>query len=503
MRPLASSTLRDPTDARRRLVELDEDGAPGQPVTLRGFNLSGAAKNIGLPFDPRPDADLVARAQHFLPRLADDGFDLLRIPVVWEFLQPQPDADLDPAIAAAIRALVAYARDLGFRVLIDIHQDVLGSFFRDPDRPTYHGDGLPAWLIERAYGPGPGEAMPLEWRDTPPIPVVHVWGLNYIYNGAMQRAMRGLGRPGVCAAFEQFARRLAALLNGLDNVVTYEVLNEPDSGSFPEDVHRALASAVRAGLGEVVREGSTPTWSVMPAGDWLDGPSHIVVPRIDDDPVSIAGRTALPAQGTLASFLGDAAWLVTPHFYDPRAEPIPLLWPEPERYESVARAAEALFAAWDVVPIVGEYGCASEREERDDCHAAFIDAFERRGWSWCLWNLNPDAGPDDDDAWCGERFSVAQRSGASAEVTLSPAYYALLRPFPRRHGGPLLDVAWDGSRFTARIGAAFRPGWRTEIYVPASLGEFEVTGGAEVRGRVVVVDTDAGEREVSITFARG
>jgi hypothetical protein len=150
------------------------------------------------------------------------------------------------------------------------------------------------------------------------------------------------------------------------------------------------------------------------------------------------------------------------------------------------------------VPIAGEFGCASNCEERDACHGAWIDAFERRGFSWCLWNFNPDAGPGDDDGWCDERFSVAQRD-AGGEVTLSPAYFALLRPFPRRHGGPLLSVTWDGTIFTARIGKAFQRGWRTEIFVPASLGDFTMSGGTKVDARVVEVDTDdVEEREVTI-----
>jgi hypothetical protein len=176
--------------------------------------------------------------------------------------------------------------------------------------------------------------------------------------------------------------------------------------------------------------------------------------------------------------------------------------PEPSRYDDVVAAAEKIFAMWGVVPIVGEFGCAANQEERDACHSSWIDAFERRGWSWCLWNFNPDADPDDDDAWCGERFSVAQRDGGG-EVALSPAYDGLLRPFPRRYGGPV-EVEWDdrNSRFTARIGKAFQTGWRTEIFVPTSLGDFDVSGG-EREDRKVVVDTDAGEGVVDITLRGG
>jgi hypothetical protein len=83
---------------------------------------------------------------------------------------------------------------------------------------------------------------------------------------------------------------------------------------------------------------------------------------------------------------------------------------------------------------------------------------------------------------------------------LTDAYRALLRPFPRFYGGPLLGVDWDGRRYSARFGRAFRPGWRTEIFVPATLGPFQARGGCQVRDRRVLVDTDEGDREVTIAL---
>jgi hypothetical protein len=463
-------------------------------VALRGFNLSGAAKNLGTPFSSKLAPDLVARAASFLPDLGGDGFDLLRIPVVWEFLQPEPDGPLTP-VAEEIRDVVEYAGRLGFRVLIDIHQDVLGSYFRDPasGRAEFHGDGLPRWVIERACAPG--AIVPPAWVDHPEPAVVHDWAFNYKFNGPMRKAMAGLGQPAVLAAFRQFGEKLAATFAGLDNVLAYEVLNEPFSECFDAQVHAALSRNVGSGLGSAVASGKTPTWSVMPAGDWLDGPGF-VVPEIDIDAESIRKRTSLP-RGALAPSFGDGFWLVTPHFYDPRAVPLPLLAPQPDRYERVVQAAEALFSEWDVVPVVGEFGVASERSERNKCHQRWIDVFESRGWSWCLWNFNPDATHGGDDHWCGERYSVAETED-DGTVVRSDAYRALLRPFPRRYAGPLLSTSWDGRRYRASIGAPYRPGWATEIFVPSGLGGFTARGDCTVEGRTVRVDGRGGPAAVEI-----
>jgi hypothetical protein len=493
MKPLSCSSL----DGARRLATQGVDSTPGRPVALRGFNLSGSAKdrrNGGLPFGLRGRTDLVSRAREFLPGLAADGFDLLRIPIVWEFLQTRESGTLNGEVARELREFVRYAGALEFRIIIDIHQDALGSYFARRGDPSMHGDGLPEWVIHQAYDSG--GKVPRQWADGSPF--VHSWGLNYALNCALRRSMRGLSRPPVLASFAAFASQLAGVFAGLDNILTYEVLNEPYSPCVPVDHHAKLAGAVRGGLAAALAPGGqTPTWSVMPAGDWLDGHVPIIpLPRVDTNPDSIRQRSSLP-EGDLREMLGDDYWLLTPHFYDPRADtPLPLE-AEPGRYDAVVQAAAGLFDKWGVVPVVGEFGCPASDPARDGCHQAWIDAFEQRCWSWCLWNFNPDAGPGGDDHWCRERYSVVESDG-DGKVVLTDAYRALLRPFPRSYGAPLLGADWDGRRYSASLGKAFRAGWRTDIFVPTTLGTFRAHGPCEVRDRWVVVDTDAGDAEVTI-----
>src|SRR5262249_30925024 len=199
-----------PGGSQRLLAELDADGNVGRPVILRGFDVSGSAKTCGTPFAAVAGLDVVKLADRFLPFLRDDGFDLLRIPIVWEFLQPNGAGDWSDGIAAAIRAFVAHAGSLGFHVIVDVHQDVLSSFFRPPTSREWRGDGLPEWVVRLACG---DEAPSPDWVDT--ILGVRQWAINYNSNGAMRRAMGGLSRPSVLAAFRAFASRLRDLFAGL------------------------------------------------------------------------------------------------------------------------------------------------------------------------------------------------------------------------------------------------------------------------------------------------
>jgi hypothetical protein len=489
VRALSSALLPDPDGRLRlRLVELGDDGSPGQPVVLRGFNLSCAAKNpasAGLSFAVGTAPSLAARAADFLPDLAADGFDLLRVPIVWEHFERFA------AAADAIRGLLRYAGDLGFRVIVDIHQDLLGSHFRAPGArgATWYGDGLPLRVLQAAYG---ADEVPTEWADEPipGLPIWDQWAINYARNRTLARAMEGLGRA--ADAFQDFARRLGAAFGDLDNVLTFEVFNEPYSEHMSADVHCALGRAVREGLGPVWRGARTPTCSVMPAGDWLvHMHPPLALPVIATTTETIARRLSLP-QSPLTDWLGASCWLITPHYYDPRAgtppgTPGPEADPTPDRYEAAVQATEALVDAWNAVPVVGEFGVGSNKRARDDCHRAWVDAFERRGWSWCHWNFNPDAGPGGDDRWCDERLSICENTEMGLRRT--SAYRALLRPFPRRLGGPLVETKWDGRAWRARIGRAWTRGWRTEITIPASLGEFAVSSG-KIDGRTIAVDTD-------------
>src|SRR5260221_6510516 len=118
-------------------------------------------------------------------------------------------------------------------------------------------------------------------------------------------------------------------------------------------------------------------------------------------------------------------------------------------FDACVAGAENVIARWNVASVVGEFGCPSDEQIRDECHRVWIDEFEPRGWSWCHWNFNPDCrNPDGDDEWCGEKYSVAFTPDGS-RVERTAAYRALLRPFIRRCGGPLLSVSLSNNTFGA------------------------------------------------------
>jgi hypothetical protein len=87
-------------------------------------------------------------------------------------------------------------------------------------------------------------------------------------------------------------------------------------------------------------------------------------------------------------------------------------------------------------------------------------------------------------------------------VSRADTYRALLRPFPRRYGGAIKTMSWKREqrpwRYETTFGKSTVPGWRTEIFVPAGLGEFHVKEPWPKEGRVVMVGSDTGDASVTI-----
>ncbi|WP_115514790.1 MULTISPECIES: glycoside hydrolase family 5 protein [Xanthomonas] len=102
------------------LVAFPRAQAQSGALRLAGINLSGAeiasAKRPGVVnVDYRYPTP--GEYQHF----ANTGMNVVRLPVLWERLQPKPQGPLDPAQLALIRQAVANAKAANMVLIVDIH----------------------------------------------------------------------------------------------------------------------------------------------------------------------------------------------------------------------------------------------------------------------------------------------------------------------------------------------------------------------------------------------
>jgi endoglycosylceramidase len=179
--------------------------AGGRVVILHGLNQVAKVA----PYEPSGDGFGDDDAAF----LAANGFDAVRLGVIWAAVEPEPghydDAYLD-SVAATVHVLAAH----GIVSLLDFHQDLYNEKFQ--------GEGAPAWAVQDDGLPNPPLGFPGNYLGNPAQ--WRTWD-NFWKNVA---APDGIGlQDHYAAAWTHVAERFAG-----DNAVAgYEVINEPWAGS--------------------------------------------------------------------------------------------------------------------------------------------------------------------------------------------------------------------------------------------------------------------------------
>ncbi len=146
---------------RLDIARLDIDGAhfvdhSGRRIILRGVNLGGDCKipypNGGtyMPDDFHNHHDVsfinrpfpLAEADEHFTRLRQWGFNCLRLLTTWEAIEHAGPGQYDTAYLDYLTALCERAGQYGFRIFIDMHQDVWSRMSG--------GDGAPGWTLSAA-----------------------------------------------------------------------------------------------------------------------------------------------------------------------------------------------------------------------------------------------------------------------------------------------------------------------------------------------------------------
>jgi endoglycosylceramidase len=219
----------------------------GREVLLRGVNLTGlrddyvANGSLQPPYPVGPTAYSAGQCPgwnlgvYMAPVCASDGgqlagfgYDVVRLPVSWSLLEPEP-AHIDSTYVARIAQVVGWLRSQGIYTVIDLHQDAWSKYLYTPSAascpPTtqpvagfHEADGAPRWASAHA-APVCAEAG---IRDLDPA-----------VQEAFQRLYADLPGPDGVGLQEHYGRALAALAEqfaGNPAVAGYELLNEPEPG---------------------------------------------------------------------------------------------------------------------------------------------------------------------------------------------------------------------------------------------------------------------------------
>jgi endoglycosylceramidase len=359
----------------------------GRQLLFRGYN--GKVNGIfDVSFDDgrKPNYTFVGFAEADAQRFEELGFNVLRLPVSWSALEPQPQA-YSEAVLQKIDAVLDMATRHHFYVVIDMHQDGYSKEIGE--------DGAPLWAIV----PPPPALLEGPSNDDRRLtgPVLDA-GFNFFANLPATD-----GRPlqdAFIAAVTVMVRRFA----GNPAVLGYEPFNEPvlfhqeqlDAflARFADAVHAIDRDAPV--LFEPVGTRNQSDRAMIPDAPWSHGPG-VYTPHI------YTGQFSRPSQNGWES--GDPALL-----------------------EPSMTAAGAEATAWGTPLFVSEFGCDQSNERGPRWMSAELDLQDRNLASSTAW------------AWDSGGWGFSKTPGKTAADEWPATRRVMARTFPRAVAGDLIAI---------------------------------------------------------------
>ena len=243
----------------------------GQVVILHGLN---EVYKLA-PYEPSASGFNEADAQF----LADNGFNVVRLGVIWAGVEPQPGV-IDTAYLDSIQQTVQMLADHGIYTIIDMHQDLYSEEF--------YGEGAPDWASDGGGRPNKNSGFPG----------------NYYVNSAMNHAWDAFwgnaDAPNGIGLQDNYTlswQHIASYFSGDSAVIGYDIMNEPFPGSnYPvallggsffatqqlTPMYQQVAAAIRS------VDATTPLYLEPP------NPAVTEVPTLLGIPVALLGRVSDP-----------------------------------------------------------------------------------------------------------------------------------------------------------------------------------------------------------------
>jgi endoglycosylceramidase len=465
---LAALALLAPAAAHARIAfPLGHDGrwitdAHGRVVLLHGFNVVDKLA----PYAP----DALGFGADDAAFLAAEGYDTVRLGVMYQAVEPSPGV-YDDAYLARIERTVNELGRQGIAVLLDFHQDMYSERFQ--------GEGWPDWaVLDDGLPAEPKAGFPRNYAGMPALNAAfdHFW--------ANTPGPDGVGlQDHYAAAWRHVAQRFARN----PYVLGYDLLNEPWPGSG------FIACATPDGCPEFDATLRAFSQRVVAA-----------IRTVDPDTLAFYEPNVLFNSGARSRLgdLGDPHAGLSFHDYCAGTDRAACHLVD----DKLFRQAEAQAATGANALLLTEFGATDELEVLDD----MADRADRFLIGWQEW------------AYCGCGDPTTTGPGDVQAVVLDPAkpprgsnlatgkLDMLSRPYPQVVAGTPTLLRFD--RRTRRMELRYRPKGRgtTEIALPRRQyprGYSVRVAGGRVRSkpgaRRLVVLAKPGAREVRVTLTRG
>jgi endoglycosylceramidase len=145
--------------------------------------------------------------------LQENGFNVVRLGVIWSAAEPEPGV-YDDSYLAAIQQTVQTLHEHGIYVILDMHQDSYSTLFG--------GEGAPSWAVQDGGLANPSLPFPLGYFFNPAE--AHAWDAFW----SNSDAPNGIGLEN---DYSQMLEHVASYFNGNSGVAGIEIMNEPSPGT--------------------------------------------------------------------------------------------------------------------------------------------------------------------------------------------------------------------------------------------------------------------------------
>lgn len=145
--------------------------------------------------------------------LQDNGFNVVRLGVIWSAVEPEP-AVYDDLYLASIQHTVQTLQEHGIYVILDMHQDDYSTLFS--------GEGAPLWAAQDGQLANPSLPFPLGYFFNPAE--IHAWD-------AFWSNSQGPNGIGLENYYSMMLEHVANYFNGNPDIAGIGIMNEPSPGS--------------------------------------------------------------------------------------------------------------------------------------------------------------------------------------------------------------------------------------------------------------------------------
>lgn len=323
--------------------------------------------------------------QRHIQAIASWGFNAIRLPISWYFLEPTPD-NIDWSYVDDIEDIVRWADAAGLYVVIDNHQWNTAQCF-----DASWGMGFPSWFVDALLGSNGPCSHYATGKDAELVGQQQFWK-EFWSNPVLGPTAGSHSGAAAWDVYTDALRIVAWRLRNYAAVAGWDILNEPRLGTgmtsdtLNGTVLPSFFNAVGARLG----------WS-----DTTDAGSHHLL-FVEGEDGDIKPSLAKPS--TLTGLV------LAPHYYSD-----PSIWADcPALSSGVHRGLEKS-AAWNVPALFGEFGAAAGPD--GGAGPSFARNVSRiiganSGQSWMWWEF----GPNDLDG---------EMALASSSLSLKPAGAAI------------------------------------------------------------------------------